>query len=125
MKWVAIENQTQPLARPVWAGYCDSFFCQLRGFTFRKKIGDEEALLLVQGRDSRLDSSIHMLFVWTDLAVVWMDSRLDVVDVRRAKRWRPGYVPARPARYVLELAPGRFDEFKVGDRLAIVEARLA
>ncbi len=60
-----------------------------------------------------------MLFVFTDLAVAWIDSAGVVVDTCLAKRWRPFYAPRRPARYVLEMNPGRFEDFHPGDRVAI------
>jgi uncharacterized membrane protein (UPF0127 family) len=117
MKFVQIQNLTKPLKLPIEAGYCSSFLCQLRGLTFRSHIQPSEGLLLVQKRDSRLDSSIHMMFVWTDLAVVWINEALEVVDKRLAKKWVPGYIPAAPARYVLELSPDRLLDFDIGDRI--------
>lgn len=99
------------------APYCSSFFCRLRGLTFRRSLAEDEGLLLVQGNDSRLDAAIHMLFVWMDLAVVWINSAGEVVDVQLARRWHLVYVPQRSARYVLETVPARLDEFKVGDRI--------
>lgn len=118
MKLISVKNLTRPLAQPLTAGYCVSFLCQLRGFTFRNQISAQEGLILVQGSDSRLSSSIHMMFVWTDLAVVWINSAMTVVDVVLAKQWHPAYISRRPARYVLELAPQRLSEFNVGDRVA-------
>ena len=69
----------------------------------------------MQSRDSRLDSSIHMLAMWIDLAVVWITNNGDVVDVRLARRWRPAYFPRRPARYVLETSVAYIDDFHIGD----------
>jgi uncharacterized membrane protein (UPF0127 family) len=74
MKTVNIENKNQPLCSPLQAIYCDSFLCRLRGLMFRSHLAPEEGLLLVQPRDSRLDSAIHMLFVFMDLAVIWINS---------------------------------------------------
>ena len=121
MKTVLVENLTRPLSQPVRAGFCQSFLCQAKGFTFRRHIEPEEALLLVQRRDSRLDSSIHMMFVWTDLAVVWINSGMEVVDTRLARQWHPAYISTRPASYVLEMAPQRLGDFQVGDYLHLVE----
>ena len=73
--------------------------------------------MLVQGSDSRLEASIHMMFVWIDLAVVWINSGGEVVDIKLARRWRPAYVPRRPARYILEIHPDRLDEFHIGDQV--------
>lgn len=114
---VLVQNLTRPKTHPIQARYCSSFLCRLRGLTFRRGMAAGEGLLLVQGRDSRIDASIHMLFVWIDLAVVWINHAQQVVDVQLARRWRPAYLPARPARYVLEMAPEHLEDFNVGDQL--------
>ncbi len=114
---VLVQNLSRPNTHPIQARYCSSFLCRLRGLTFRGRVAAGEGLLLVQSRDSRIDASIHMLFVWIDLAVVWINHAQQVVDVRLARRWRPAYLPAHPARYVLETAPEHLDDFRVGDQL--------
>lgn len=120
---VAIYNcTTQPQPRRiVTAKYCDSFLCRLRGLTFRRSLPEDWGLLLVQPRDGRIDSSIHMLFVFFDLAVVWINEDGKVVDVRLARKWRPAYLPKKPARYVLEMAAGRLGDFQIGDRVSFEE----
>jgi uncharacterized membrane protein (UPF0127 family) len=112
-----IRNLTRPSVPLIHAKWCQSFFSRLRGFTFRSKLEDDEGLVLVEARDSRLDTSIHMFFVWTDLAVVWVNSNNEVVDNVLAKAWRPYYAPARPARYVIEFKPERHGNFRPGDRV--------
>jgi len=103
---------------PIRGKWCQSFFSRLRGFTFRASLAREEGLVLVESRDSRLDTSIHMLFVWTDLAVAWVNGQNEVVDTALAKAWRPFYGPARPARYVIEYHPARHGDLRPGDRVA-------
>lgn len=121
MKYVRISNLTRAQAQPIRAGYCDSFLCRLRGLMFRRSLGYEESLLLVQNRDSLLDSGIHMMFMNFDLAVVWINSSNEVVDVRLAQTWKPAYIPKNPARYVLEMHASRLTEFEIGDQVQIVE----
>ncbi len=116
---VLVHNLTHPNTHPIQARYCSSFTCRLRGLTFRRSLPSGDGLLLVQNRDSRVDSSIHMLFVWIDLGIIWINNAQQVVDVRLARRWRPAYVPAYPARYVLELSPERLGDFNVGDQLRL------
>ena len=82
---------------------------------FRSTITPDEGLVLVQGRDSRLDAAIHMLFVFMDLAVIWIDSKNVVVDTVLAHAWRPFYLPCQAAKYILEAHPKRLTEFKIGD----------
>jgi uncharacterized membrane protein (UPF0127 family) len=62
-----------------------------------------------------------MLFVWMDLAVIWINQAYQVVDARLARRWRPVYVPGDPARFVLEIAAERIADFQIGDRVEFRE----
>jgi uncharacterized membrane protein (UPF0127 family) len=121
MKLVKIHNLSRPNPQPLAARYCDSFLCRLRGLTFRRSLPNNWGLLLVQSRDSRMDSSIHMLAMWIDLAIVWITDAGEVVDVRLARRWRPAYFPQRPARYVLEMAVAHLKDFQVGDKVRFEE----
>jgi uncharacterized membrane protein (UPF0127 family) len=118
---IEIFVNNQPLNNPIQARYCDTFLCRLRGLMFRHNIALDEGLLLVQKRESKADSSIHMLSVFMDLGVIWIDSNLSVVDVIIAKSWRPAYFPAHPAMYTLEIHPDRISEFKVGDKVSFNE----
>jgi uncharacterized membrane protein (UPF0127 family) len=86
---------------------------------FRKQIGPEEGLILVHSRESRLDTAIHMLAVFTDLAVYWLDPDNQIVDRCLARSWRPFYMPERPAVKVFECAPERYEDFQVGDTLQL------
>lgn len=114
-KIIAIENKNRMIGGILRVKYCDTFLSQLRGLTFRSSLGQEEGLVLVGRRDSRVDSSIHMLFVAFDLSVIWINSAMQVVDRVRAKSWRPAYFSKQPARYVLEIHPDRWGDFEIGD----------
>lgn len=114
-KTTTIRNLSNLNNSPIHVKWCASFFSRLRGFTFRKELGLEEGLVLVEGRESRMDMSIHMMFVWTDLAVIWVNAKGEVVDTVLARSWRPFYAPAKPAQYTIEIHPSRLNEFSVGD----------
>jgi uncharacterized membrane protein (UPF0127 family) len=116
-KFITVENETRQVGDLPRIKFCDTFLTQLRGFTFRSRLTLEEGLLLVGKRDSRLDSSIHMLFVAFDLAVFWINSEMNVVDKVLARSWRPAYFSKRPARYVLEIHPDRWGDYEIGDRV--------
>lgn len=120
-KLVKISNKSNPLRSPLRIRWCVSFFSRLRGFMFRKELAHNEGLILVESRESRVDTSIHMLFVWTDLAVIWMNAQNEVVDTVLARAWRPFYAPAKPAQYTLEVHPSRLNEFKVGDKVEFID----
>ena len=122
MRNVLITNQSQTLSRPILAGYGSSFAARLRGLMFRRRLEAFQGLLMVQPREDRLDSAIHMFFMNFDLAVVWINKEFTVVDVKFARRWRPFYQPARPAMYVLEIHPERLNDFKIGQKIQIETA---
>jgi len=119
--FIRVHNLSQPAFPVLQAKYCETFFCRLRGLTFRRSLAEGEGLLLVQSRESRLDASIHMFFMWMDIAVVWLNAQKRVVDVRLARRWRPLYMPQAPASYVLELSPAWMGRFAVGDQIEFHE----
>ena len=119
---ISIDNENRRIDGPLRIKYCDTFLTQLRGFTLRPRLAPDEGLVLVGKRDSRLDSSIHMFFVSFDLAVVWINSNMQVVDKVLAKSWKPAYFSKQPARYVLEVHPDRWNEFQIGDRVQFKDA---
>jgi len=84
---------------------------------FRRVLGENEGIVLVERRESRLDTSIHMLFMFFSIAVVWLDSKFRVVDVRLAKPWRLFYAPRAPAQYVIEASPSLLEKISIGDEL--------
>ncbi len=120
--FIVVHNASHPVKTPARIQRCESFLCRFRGLMFRSSLPVDEGLLLAIGRDSRVDSSIHMLFVPFDLAVFWINSQMDVVDKIIARSWRPAYFPAQAARYTLEMHPHRFDDFGVGDRVEFQNA---
>ena len=102
--------------------YCASFLCRLRGLTFHPPLRTDEGLLLVFGRDSRVDSSIHMLGVSFDLAVFWINNDMKVVDKIVAGAWKPAFFPKSPARYVLEVHASRINDFEIGQTVQLQDA---
>lgn len=121
-KEIIVANKSRMITKPPLVKYCDTFLTQLRGFTFRSRLARDEGLLLVGRRDSRLDSSIHMLFVSFDLAVAWINSEMRIVDRVLAKSWRPAYFSKQPAKYVLEIHPDRWSDFEIGDLVQFRDA---
>lgn len=105
------------------ARWCDTFASKLRGFTLRRNLQRGEGLVLVEGRESRVNTSIHMLFVFMELGVLWVDARGQVVDKALAKPWRPSYMPASPAQYVVEGWPDILHGVEIGDQLHFVEVK--
>jgi uncharacterized membrane protein (UPF0127 family) len=122
MRLIDIQNQSNSLSSPLTVEVCNSFFSRLRGLMFRKSLPVTAGILLDEKRESRIEAAIHMFFVNFDIGVIWLDVNQIVVDAQIARRWRPLYTPSVPARYILEIHPTRFSEFRIGDRLLIHDA---
>ena len=121
MKQIQIINLTTKNSPPILAKYCQSFFCQLRGLMFTKSLPDGQGVVLVQKEDSRINASIHMMFMWIDLAVVWINSDYTVVDLVLARRWKLVYLPKKAAKFVLETGVSHLVDFNIGDKVCFNE----
>ena len=102
------------------ARWCSSFGCKFLGYQFRRKLDPGEALILVHDKDTQRGSSIHMLFVFTELAAIWINDQGRVTSVQLARPWRLHYSSPEPARYVLEGDPGLLDLIAEGDEIDFV-----
>lgn len=103
------------------AKWCDNFVTKLRGFTFRRAWTAGDGLVLVENSDSRVNTSIHMLFVLFDLGVLWVNDAGQIIDTAVARPWRLSYVPQAPARYVIEAHPDIVSQVAVGDTIIFSE----
>lgn len=121
MKYIRIVNLSNQASAPILAKYCQSFFCQLRGLMFKKNLPENQGLLLVQSSDSKMSSSIHMMFMWMDISVIWINSEFIVVDRILAYRWKLYYAPQNAAKYVLEAGVSRINDFNIGDKVIFEE----
>lgn len=82
-------------------------------------------IVLVSPRENIASSSIHMFFMRFPIDVVWLNSDMVVVDLKKSilpfnplnrKTWNI-YKPRKPARYVIELGVGNSDGAEIGDVL--------
>lgn len=87
-----------------------------------KSISTNNGVLLVESGESKMNASIHMFFMNFDIAVIWLNNDLQVVDTVLAKRWKAIYCPQSPASYILETHPDRLSDFKVGDQIRFENA---
>ena len=101
----------------------ESFFSRFLGLMFSKP----RDLVLVSPREDIACSSIHMCFMRFPIDVLWLDSGMRVVDIKKKilpfnifdrKSWR-GYKPKSPARYVIELGEGEIRDTEIGDEVVM------
>jgi uncharacterized membrane protein (UPF0127 family) len=97
--------------------WCTTFLTRGLGLMFRPPLGEDEAYVFVEGRESRSLTTIHMLFVFFPLAVIWLDASKRVVDKALARPFYPYYAPSSPARYYLECHPRGLERVQIGDQV--------
>ena len=117
MRRVNVRRRGDRLMLLTGAHWCESFWCRLRGLQFRSHLKAGEALLLAEPRESRAATSIHMLFVFFPIAVVWINTAGRVVDKVEARPWRPYYASRAPAQYTLETEPVFLNRIEIGDEV--------
>lgn len=100
--------------------WCSSNWCRLRGLQFRRRLNESQAILLVHRRESVMQSSIHMLFVFFPIAAIWIDSMGRVTSAQLAQPWRLYYASEAPAQYVLEGHPSLLSRVGPGDELNFI-----
>jgi len=118
LKTGILTNQTLPSTK-IQIKFCESFTSRLKGLMFSKQIPLDQGIILVENKESKINTSIHMMFMNFNLAVLWLDKELVVVDKVLAKKWVPIYIPKFRAKYVVELHSNQFSNFSIGDQLVL------
>jgi uncharacterized membrane protein (UPF0127 family) len=116
LKTIEISKTSQPFTHVI-VKYCDTFLSKLIGLMFSRELKIDHGIILVENSETRINTSIHMLFMNYDITVLWVDKQLVIVDKVLARKWRPMYLPKKPAQYVVELHQSKFSEFSIGDQL--------
>jgi len=116
-----IRNMTSGAVVLPRAEWTARFWGHLKGLMLRRNLSDDDGLLCAYGRESVLETAIHMLFMLYPIATIWLDKNGVVVDKVLAKPWRLSYAPHKPAQYFIEARPLILDRVSIGDQLAFDE----
>jgi len=119
LKIVKIKKSSSPFT-VVNVKYCDTFLSKLIGLMFSRKLKHDYGLVLVENNETRIHTSIHMMFMNYDITVLWLDKHMVVIDKVLARKWAPIYIPKKPAQYVIELHHSKFSEYSIGDKLILI-----
>jgi len=119
-RYVQVKNLATGQVILEGAKWCSSYWCKFLGFQFRRKLKPGEALILVHDKETVRGSSIHMFFVFTPLAAIWINDKGRVTSTQLARPWRPHYASPEPSRYVMEGDPGLLAVIAVGDEIDFV-----
>jgi uncharacterized membrane protein (UPF0127 family) len=112
-----IKNVTSGEVIAARAKWCTNFLTRGLGLMFHPPLQEDEAYIFAEGRESRSLTTIHMLFVFFPLAVIWLDAGKRVVDKVLARPFYPYYAPKSPAQYYVECHPGALAKVQPGDQL--------
>ncbi len=117
-----IRNETHGTVVLAHAEWTARFWGHFKGLMLRRRLADDDGLLFAYGRESKLDTAIHMLFMLFPIATIWLDKNGVVVDKVLAKPWRLSYIPRQPAQYFIEARPLILDRVEIGDKLTFDES---
>jgi uncharacterized membrane protein (UPF0127 family) len=120
LKIVKIRKSSSPLT-VVNVKVCDTFWSRLIGLMFSRELKPDDGLLFVEKNETRMNTTIHMMFMQYDITVLWLDKQMVIVDKVLAKKWAPIYVPKKPAQYIVELHQSKFSEYSIGEKLILIK----
>ena len=100
--------------------YSKNFVSKARGLMFSKPLRKGQALVLEANNEGILDTTIHMLFVFFCIDVLWLNKDKEVVDIREnIKAFTPWIMPGKEAKYIIELPKNTAKHIKIGDRIEL------
>jgi len=98
--------------------FCKTPWQRMKGLMFEDKKKFDYALVFDFPSESKLGSSLHMIFVFFPIDVLFLNSKKEVVDKITLQPFTPNYTPKKPAKYVIELPEGRAKGLKTGTKVS-------
>lgn len=96
----------------------DSSWLRLKGLMFENEKLFDYALVFAFPFESKVNATIHMLFVFFPIDVIFLDKNKKVVDiVKGLKPFTPSCSPKKPAKFLIELPEGKAAGIKEGNIL--------
>lgn len=101
--------------------YATGTFEISKGLMFKGKKEVEKGMCIVMPskNDVKYGASITMFFCFSDMQILFVNSKFEVVDIKTLKTWTPSYTPKKPCKYAIESIPNKFDMIKIGDKIKI------
>ena len=92
-------------------------FLRFKGLMFEKKENFDYALIFELTRESKIGSSVHMMFVFFPIEIVFLNSQKIVIDKATLKPWKLNYTPKKSAKYFIELPLKKSKTISLGDKI--------
>ena len=98
-----------------------SLFRIARGLMFAsKKTIDKGICLEVPTKtNTRFNARVTMLFCFSSMDILFVNSNFKIVDKVTLKPFRFSYLPKKPCKYIIESVENKFEKLKVGDLVEI------
>jgi len=97
--------------------FADTSLKRLRGLMFEQEKNFDYALVFELPSETRFGASVHMMFVFFPIDIVFLDSQKRVVDKATLNPWEMNYIPKKAAKYFVELPKGKAKNIRLGNRL--------
>lgn len=88
-----------------------------KGLMFEEKKNFDYALIFEFPMESRIGTSLHMLFVFFPIDVLFLDKKQVIVDKVTLDPFIPNYTPRKAAKFVIEMPKGKASKAKLGQKV--------
>ena len=92
-------------------------FSKFKGLMFERAENFDYALVFILPREGRIESSVHMMFVFFPIDIVYLDAQKKVVEKATLEPWILNYTPKMGAKYFVELPEGKTKGISIGDEV--------
>lgn len=91
---------------------------KLKGLMFENHEKFDYALVFLLRKESIIEATIHMMFVFFPIDIVYLNKEQKVVDIAQNIRpFTPSYSPKKPSKFFIELPVGVAKGISLGDKL--------
>ncbi len=90
---------------------------KLRGLMFEDEKNFNYALIFEFPRETKIGSSLHMIFVFFPVKAVFLNKEKKVIDIVKMDPFNPNYTPKKAAKYVVEMPIKKANKIKEGDKI--------
>ena len=91
---------------------------RIKGLMFEDARKFDYALVFEFPNESRIGCSIHMMFVFFPIDILFLDKNKKVVDNVTLYPFNPNYTPKKASKYVIEMPKGKAAKVKVGSKVS-------
>ncbi|HPM86176.1 MAG: DUF192 domain-containing protein [Candidatus ainarchaeum sp.] len=88
-----------------------------KGLMFEDKKKFDYALVFEFPVESKVRSSLHMIFVFFPIDVLFLNKNKVVVDKTTLNPFTPNYTPKKASKYVIEMPKGKARGIKLGQKV--------